>query len=202
VCRRESANARVNVARLRLVSLDNHERAQVDDQRITVKHALSDSQLSNISAVPQFALVEFQPRHAWGLYLKAAGGLLFRVTPNRDPDQPRLWCLRVDRCISVGAVQPDGHGCLAGSGIAWSDLTAVFGSIRSDAEAWLDHPSQRELRSWLVDAIRTRPERVFADRSWESSGNAFISIQEEGNAPEAPIPPANGTGSTGAATFG
>jgi len=174
----------------------------MDDQRVTVVHAVSETDSSEYPATPNFALVEFQPRHSWGLYLKATGGLLFRVTPNRDPDQPRLWCLRVDRCISIGAVQPDGHGCLAGSGIAWSDLTAVFSSIRSDVEVWLGQPSQRDLRDWLIEATRTRPERIFAERGFESGGNAFVSIQEEGNAPEAPIPPSDGTGPTGAVNYG
>lgn len=202
VCRRESVTAPVkNVARLGPVSLVGHKRVDMDDNSVAVAHAPADP-LTDLPATTCFALVEFQPRHAWGLYVQATGGLLFRVTPNRDPDQPRLWCLRFDRCISVGAVQPDGYGCLAGSRIAWGDLTAVFTAIRSDVEVWLSQPTQRDLHRWLVEATRTRPDRVIVGRTTGSAGMSFSVIQEEEHAPEAPIPPSDGTSTTSNAIYG
>jgi hypothetical protein len=184
------------------VSLVRHERVGMSEARLDGTASPVIAPTVDSPGVPEFVVVEFQPRHAWGLFLKATGGLLFRVTPNRDPDQPRLWCLRVDRCISVGAVQPDGHGCLVGSGIAWSDLTAVFTTIRSELDEWLELPAQRNLRRWLIDATMSRPGRITVSSSRGLADVSYSITQEEGDAPEAPIPPADGTGTTGNAVYG
>jgi hypothetical protein len=84
------------------------------------------------------------------LYLRGRlGGGVVRVSPARDPAQPRFWCLLVEH---RGAVGPGGQrlGAVLGpGGLTREEAHAALGELAADPAAWLGRSRHRRLRAWL-----------------------------------------------------
>lgn len=76
-------------------------------------------------------------------------GTLFRIMPVRDPDQPRFWCLRIDRCARTGFVDPAAPSCLTEGGLTRDALMEMLAAIRGDVNGWLSQARRQSLRQWL-----------------------------------------------------
>lgn len=102
-----------------------------------------------------FDVVEPRPPEGLALYLRPdQSRWLFRVTPARDPSQPRLWCLRIDRCARTGPLPHDDLASLfvAARGMTRDQLMETLRDLRADPSAWLGQNSHRDLRRWLHKA--------------------------------------------------
>jgi hypothetical protein len=88
---------------------------------------------------------------AYGFTMRTpANGLLHRVLPLRDPEQPRLWCVVVVRC-SPGGLPDRSEGAWIGArGLRRDELAETLGAIRSDLAAWLAEDAQARLREWVL----------------------------------------------------
>ena len=90
------------------------------------------------------------------LYLKhTASEWMFRILPIRDPDQPRLWCLRIEACAgpSLSARTARIDPFYTSLAMTREQLVETLGGIRTTSSSWLDGSSQRELRSWLTRVV-------------------------------------------------
>lgn len=79
-------------------------------------------------------------------------GRIYRIEPDRDPRQPRFWCLRVYRCTSAGVVAPNERSWWGSGGMTRADLPAAIGAVRGDPTAWLAGQEQQELRAWMLES--------------------------------------------------
>jgi hypothetical protein len=90
---------------------------------------------------------------AFSFRLKAtASGTLFLVLPQRDPTQPRFWCVVVVKCAPGGIVDASEQGWMGRRGLRREDLAETMGAIRADVDGWLTEPAQSNLRSWMLTA--------------------------------------------------
>jgi hypothetical protein len=94
---------------------------------------------------------------AYGFSLKAtATGMMYRITPARDPRQPRFWSVMIYRCSSGVLADPAERPWFDGGGHRREELHAVMREIRDDPEAWLVRAANDELRTWML-APRVEP---------------------------------------------
>jgi hypothetical protein len=97
-----------------------------------------------------FDAVEHRPPEGHAVYVRGRlSGRIFRVSPARDPAQPRLWCLLVERCVAAGV---NGHRTAAVIGTEAMTREQVLGTIeavRANATEWLGQPEHRALYGWL-----------------------------------------------------
>jgi hypothetical protein len=101
-----------------------------------------------------FEIVAARVPQGLGVLVRShAAGTLFRITPVRDPDQPRFWCLRIDRCLRTGFVDPAAPSCLTEGGLTRDSLMEVLAAIRGDVNGWLSHAGRQALRRWLGDQL-------------------------------------------------
>lgn len=97
-----------------------------------------------------FEIVESRVPQGLGFLMRSrASGALFRISPMRDPDQPRFWCLRIDRCLRSGIVDPAAPSCVAEGQLTRDALIRVLAELRMGIDAWLDREECRALRQWL-----------------------------------------------------
>jgi hypothetical protein len=121
---------------------------------------------------PSFDVVEPE---GLGFRIKdRANGRLYRVTPARDPRQPRLWCVLIYRCSPGGLADAAERPWLGEGGMAREDLVAALAAIRTDVDGWLGREECRELRRWLLaagpgDAAPALAARGVASRSRPAS---------------------------------
>lgn len=95
------------------------------------------------------------PAGSYAFTLKVVDdGRTYRVTPHRDPDQPRFWCVVVFRCTPAGV--PDGADpwWIAASGLSREELGGTLAAIRNDPAAWLAEPARAGLRVRLLAPAR------------------------------------------------
>ena len=91
-----------------------------------------------------------QDREGQALYLKGRrSGRLFRVSAVRDPAQPRLWCLLVERFSAVGIDGVPGRGVIGAGGLGREAVNAALREVGTDPAAWLGQPRHGRLRDWL-----------------------------------------------------
>jgi hypothetical protein len=96
-------------------------------------------------------IVDERDPRAYGFTLRtAATGLLHRVLPLRDPDQPRFWCVVVIRCSPGGLPDRSQPAWIGRRGLRRDELAATMGAIRADPSAWLAESPQAQLRSWVL----------------------------------------------------
>jgi hypothetical protein len=81
-----------------------------------------------------------------------ATGSCFRVSPERDPRQPRLWCVSVRQCGPGSGPVTDGPVWIDRPGLAWADLVALMQTLCTDLADWLAWPNRAELYRWLLTA--------------------------------------------------
>ena len=90
---------------------------------------------------------------AFGFRIKAtASGALFLVLPQRDPSQPRFWCVVVVKCAPGGLVDSSELGWMGRQGLRREELAETMAAIRADVDRWLAEPSQARLRTWVQTA--------------------------------------------------
>ncbi len=88
---------------------------------------------------------------AFGFRIKAtASGAMFLVLPQRDPTQPRFWCVVVVKCAPGGLVDSSELGWMGKRGLRREDLAETMAAIRADVDTWLDEPSQAPLKTWVL----------------------------------------------------
>lgn len=91
---------------------------------------------------------------AFGFRIKAtASGALFLVLPQRDPTQPRFWCVVVVKCAPGGLVDASEQGWMGKRGLRRDELAETMGAIRDSVDSWLTEPSQAPLRTWILTAL-------------------------------------------------
>lgn len=94
---------------------------------------------------------------AYGFTLKAtASGLMYRITPARDPRQPRFWSVMVYRCSSGVLADPAERPWFDCGGHRREELPALMQAIRDDPGGWLARTANGELRDWIL-APRAEP---------------------------------------------
>lgn len=76
----------------------------------------------------------------------------FRITPERDPQQPRLWCVSVRQCASGGTLTTSGLVWIDRPGMSRTELAETIDTIRGDIGGWLTAPARRDLCRWLLTA--------------------------------------------------
>jgi hypothetical protein len=87
---------------------------------------------------------------AFGFRIKATeSGALFLVLPQRDPAQPRFWCVVVVKCAPGGLVDASETGWMGKQGLRREELAETMGTIRGDVDGWLAEPAQVRLRTWV-----------------------------------------------------
>jgi hypothetical protein len=88
---------------------------------------------------------------AFGFRIKAtASGALFLVLPQRDPTQPRFWCVVVVKCAPGGLVDSSETGWMGKRGLRREELAETMAAIRTNVDSWLAEPSQSQLRTWVL----------------------------------------------------
>ncbi len=106
-----------------------------------------------------FELVRLRAPEGLILYFKdLTGPWTFRVMPIRDPDQPRLWCLRVEPCAGASLTAKTAMVDPFYTSLAMSrdELGQTLSDIHEDLMAWLKQPPQARASAWLV-AMASRP---------------------------------------------
>jgi len=87
----------------------------------------------------------------FGFFVRArATGQVYRISPARDPRQPRFWCLLVTRCSSAGVADPSERPWLGAGGMTRDELPEALAAIRADVGGWLAQDACGELRAWLL----------------------------------------------------
>lgn len=90
---------------------------------------------------------------AFGFRIKAtASGALFLILPQRDPTQPRFWCVVVVKCAPGGLVDASEAGWMGKQGLRREELAETMAAIRGDLDGWLAEPVQANLRTWVLTA--------------------------------------------------
>ena len=79
-------------------------------------------------------------------------GAHFRFIPARDPNQPRLWCVSVQRCSPGGMLDRSGPIWIDRPGRERPDIAELIETIRADIGHWLATPLRRDLCHWLLTA--------------------------------------------------
>ena len=97
-----------------------------------------------------FDVVPHHTQEGHALYLRGRlGGGVVRVSPARDPAQPRFWCLLVEH---RGAVGPGGQRLAAAigpGGLTREEARTALSDLAADPAAWLGRTRHRRLRAWL-----------------------------------------------------
>jgi hypothetical protein len=141
-----------------------------------------------------FELVQLRVPEGLSVYLKhRESPWMFRVLPVRDPDQPRLWCLRVEPCagpsLSAKTASLDPfYTCL---GMARERLAETLDAIHRDAVAWLADEATTAFRDWLswVTQLPVPSNFIAPDppvRAGRSSPGGRAVIEEAGTSPAPP----------------
>ncbi len=99
---------------------------------------------------------------AFGFRIKAtASGALFLILPQRDPTQPRFWCVVAVKCAPGGLVDASEVGWMGRQGLRREELAETMAAIRGDLDSWLGEPAQAHLRTWvLTSAPSTREDGI------------------------------------------
>lgn len=111
---------------------------------------------SAIEVVPE------RDAHVYGFTIKtAANPFLHRVTPLRDPSQPRFWCVVVFRCTAGGLPDKTELPWISKRQLRREELADTMQAIRADPAAWLAEAGNAELREWVLTPAST-PDPVDA----------------------------------------
>ena len=99
-----------------------------------------------------FDSVDPRVRDGHAVYLRGrVSGRVFRVSPVRDPGQPRLWCLLVERCLSATTPITRGDAVIGTAASPREEALAELHELEKDPTTWLGQKHHRALRTWLRD---------------------------------------------------
>jgi hypothetical protein len=105
------------------------------------------------ATVAPFEIVERHQPGAYGFSVRvAATGRLYRITPARDPQEPRFWCVVVYRCTPSGLPDAGERPWLGSAGLRREDLAGVMTAIREDVGGWLAAIPSPALSQWFLAA--------------------------------------------------
>lgn len=112
----------------------------------------SDGPAAPSAAAPAaFEIVDRQQPGAYGFSVRVtATGRLYRITPARDPHEPRFWCVVVSRCTPSGLPDAGERPWLGGGGMRREDLSGVMTAIRDDVGGWLAAMPSPALAQWFL----------------------------------------------------
>ncbi len=113
--------------------------------------------VDSVVITPSFELVPLRTPEGLILYLKhLESPWLIRVIPVRDPDQPRLWCLRMEACAGASLTAKTARVDPFYTALAMTreQLTETLASIRLGVGGWLLEQPQGDLRRWLARITR------------------------------------------------
>lgn len=97
-------------------------------------------------------VVEERNADAYGFTVKVlANGLLHRILPVRDPNQPRFWCVVVFRCSPGGIPDESERPWVGLGGLRREDLKETMSAIRADPSSWLAETAHGKLRDWMLE---------------------------------------------------
>jgi hypothetical protein len=103
-----------------------------------------------------FEVLESRAQEGHALYLRGSlSGRLFRFSPVRDPAQPRLWCLLVERCVTAGITGRREEAVIGPGGMTREEAQAALRELGANPAKWLGQPRHRALQVWLRDAAAT-----------------------------------------------
>jgi hypothetical protein len=95
--------------------------------------------------------VQFRTQPGLGVHVAASGwSRKFLLSPSRNPDAPRLWCVRVDICTSTGDPDPELPALIIGCMFTHTEMVEAFKAIRAETAAWVAADEQSQLRAWLM----------------------------------------------------
>jgi hypothetical protein len=101
-------------------------------------------------------LVAARDPRAYGFTMKTmANGMLHRVLPLRDPEQPRFWCVVVVRWMPGNVPDRSMPAWIGQRGLRREELSETMGAIRADLSGWLAEPAQAHLRAWVLAPAAT-----------------------------------------------
>ena len=101
-------------------------------------------------------IVQERDAQVYGFTIKTANNtFLHRVTPLRDPDQPRFWCVVVFRCTAGGLPDKNEPAWICRRQLRREDLAETMKAIRADPVAWLAEEGNTELREWILSPTAT-----------------------------------------------
>jgi hypothetical protein len=104
-----------------------------------------------VDQVIEVEVVEERNADAYGFTVKVlANGLLHRILPLRDPDQPRFWCVVVFRCSPGGIPDPSEQPWVGLAGLRREELKETMSAIRADPSSWLAKTAHGQLRDWML----------------------------------------------------
>lgn len=88
---------------------------------------------------------------------------VFRIVPVRDPDQHRLWCLRLEACSapSLSARTAPLDPYYTSLAMTREQLMQTLGAIRSATSEWLTETAQGDLRRWIANVVRHKTPANF-----------------------------------------
>jgi hypothetical protein len=99
-------------------------------------------------------VVSERDAQVYGFTIKtAANPFLHRVTPLRDPSQPRFWCVVVFRCTAGGLPDKSELPWISKRQLRREELADTMRAIRADPVAWLAEAGNAELREWILTPI-------------------------------------------------
>lgn len=95
--------------------------------------------------------VQFRTQPGLGVHVAAPGwSRKFLLSPSRNPDAPRLWCIRVDICTTTGDPDPELPALISRCRLTHAEMVEQFRAIRSETAAWVAAKEQAPLRAWLI----------------------------------------------------
>ena len=96
-------------------------------------------------------VVEERNADAYGFTVKVtANGLLHRILPVRDPQQPRFWCVVVFRCSPGGIPDASEQPWVGLGGLRREELKETMSAIRANPSSWLAETAHGQLRDWML----------------------------------------------------
>jgi hypothetical protein len=95
--------------------------------------------------------VQFRTQAGLGVHVAASGwSRKFLLSPSRNPDAPRLWCIRVDICTNTGDPDPELPALISGCALTHTEMVEEFKAIRAETAAWVAAKEQARLRAWMI----------------------------------------------------
>jgi hypothetical protein len=105
-----------------------------------------------------FEIVEPHQAGAYGFVVRVqATGRLYRITPTRDPREPRFWCVVVYRCTASGLADGAERPWIGGAGMRREDLRDAMAAIRDDVGRWLTTTACPEFQTWFLAPADSAP---------------------------------------------
>jgi hypothetical protein len=106
---------------------------------------------SAAAPVVAFEIIAPAQPGAYGFSVRVvATGRLYRITPARDPREPRFWGVVIYRCTPGGLPDAAERPWLGRAGLRREELREVMATIRADVAGWLAGMQSPALAQWVL----------------------------------------------------